>query len=74
MGSSLISTRKAENETPGSNVSEVRATSTVVGTNSQAKVDSFCPFYKVLTLQIAYLMSAIPNQNLSKNHECNSFK
>ena len=70
----VMAARKAETETPGSNVSEVRAKSTVVGINSQAKVTSSDPPYEVLTQQIAYLMSAITNQNLGKNNECNRSK
>ena len=68
--------RKAERETPGSSVSEARAKSAVVGTASasQVKVASSDPPYEALTQQIAYLMSAITNQNLSKNKECNGSK
>ena len=69
-----MAARKAETETPGSNVSEARARSTVVGTDLQAKVASPNPPYKVLTQQIAYLMPAMTNQNLSKNNECNGSK
>ena len=62
----VMAARKAETETPGSNVSEARAKSTVVGTNSQAKVASSDPPYEACTHQIAYLMSTITNQNSSK--------
>ena len=63
-----MAARKAENETPGSNVSEARAKSAVVGADFQAKVASSNPPYEALTQQIAYLMSAITNQNSSKNN------
>ena len=69
-----MAVRKAETETPGSNVSKARAKSAVVGTDLQAKVASSGPLYEALTQQIAYLMSAITNQNLSKNNECNGCK
>ena len=66
--------RKAETETPGSSVTEARAKSTVVGTdtNLQVKGASSEPSYEALTQQIAYLMSAFTNQtpqNLNKNSE-----
>ena len=64
-----MAARKAETETPNGSVSEARAKSAVVGTNSQAKVASSDPPYEALTQQIAYLMSAITNQNSSKNSE-----
>ena len=75
----VMAVRKAETETPGSSVSEARAKSTVVGTDTalQAKVVNSDPSYEVLTQQIAYLMSAITNQtnqNLSKNNGCNGSK
>ena len=41
---------------------------------SQVKVASSDPPYEALTQQIAYLMSAVTNQNLSKNNGCNGFK
>ena len=69
-----MAARKTETETPRSNVSESRAKSAVVGTDSQAKVASSDPPYGALTQQIAYLMSAITNQNSSKNNECNASK
>ena len=68
------SARKAETETPGINVSEARAKSDVVGTDLQARVARSDPLYEALTQQIAYLMSAITNQNSSKNNECNGSK
>ena len=46
----------------------------VVGTDLQARVASFDPHYEAITQQIAYLMSAIINQNSSKNNECNGSK
>ena len=69
----VMAARKAETETPGSNVSEARAKSAVVGTalGLPLKVASSDPPYEALTQQIAYLMSAITNQNLSKNNGCN---
>ena len=71
---SWLAASKAETETPSSNVSEVRARSTVVGTDLQVKVTSSDPPYKAFTQQIAYLKSAITNQNSSKNNECNGSK
>ena len=75
----VMAVRKAEMETPGSSVSEARAKSAVVGTDtaSQAKVASSDPSYEVLTQQIAYLISAVTNQtyqNSSKNNGCNGSK
>ena len=61
-----MAARKAETETPRSNVSEAMAKSAVVGTALQAKVASSDPSYEALIQQIAYLMSAITNQNSSK--------
>ena len=63
----VMAARKVETETPGSNVSEARAKSTVVGIDSNSKGDSSDPSYEVITQQIAYLMSAITNQNKSNN-------
>ena len=57
----VMAARKAETETPGSNVSEARSKSAMVGTASQAKVASSDPPYKALIQQIVYLMSAITN-------------
>ena len=64
--------RKAETETLKSSVSEIRAKSTVVGTDtdSQVKGASSEPSYKAITQKVAYLMSAVThqtNQNLNKN-------
>ena len=70
----VMDVRKADTETSDSDVSKARAKSTVVGTDSQAKVASSDPHYEALMQQIAYLMSAITNQNLSKNNECNGSK
>ena len=55
-------------------MSETRAQSAVVRTNLQVKVASSDPLYEALTQQIAYLMSAITNQNSSKHNECNGSK
>ena len=66
-----MAARKAETETPGHSAPEVRAKSVVVGTDSQPKVASSDPPYEAITQQITYLMSAITNQNLNNNHECN---
>ena len=57
--------RKAETETLGSSVSKIRAKATAVGTDtdSQVKGASSEPSYEVITQQIAYLMSAVTNQN-----------
>ena len=72
----IMAVKKAETETPRGNVSEARAKSSVVGTASawQAKLARSYPPYEALTQQIAYLMSAITNQILSKNNGCNSSK
>ena len=69
----VMAARKAETETPRCSVSEAWAKSTVVGTASalQGKVASSDPPCEALTQQITYLMSAITNQNASKNTECN---
>ena len=69
-----MAARKAETKTPGSTVSKARAKSTVVGTDSQVKVASCDPPYEALTQQIGYLMSAITNQNSSKNNYHNGSK
>ena len=75
----VMAVRKAETETPGSNVSEARAKSAVVGTDTalQAKVASSDPSYEAFTQQIAYLMSVTTNQtnqNLCKNNGHNVSK
>ena len=59
-----MASRKAEVETLRSSVSKGRATSAIVGTNTdlaEAKGSSE-PSYEAITQQIAYLMSAVPNQ------------
>ena len=71
--------RKAETETLGSSVSEVRAKSTVIGadTDPLAKGASSEPSYEVIMQQIAHLMSAVANQtspNPNKNGGCMGFK
>ena len=75
----VMALRKVETETPGSSVSEARAKSAVVGTDtaSQAKEASSEPSYEAFTQQIAYLMSMVTNQtnkNLSKSNGCNDSK
>ena len=60
--------RKVETETPGSSVPEGRATSDVVDIDSKAKEVSSDTPYEVITQQIAYLLSAITNQNPNKNN------
>ena len=60
----VMASRKAEMETLGSGVSEGRAKSAIVGTNTdlaESKASSE-PSYKAITQQIAYLMSAVANQ------------
>ena len=71
--------RKAETATLRSSVSEVRAKSAVVGsdTDSLAKVASSEPSYEEITQKIAYLKSAVANQtspNPNKNVGCTGFK
>ena len=61
-------------ETPGHNESEARDKSTVVGIVTQAKVANSDPLYEALTQQITYLISAITNQNSSKDSEHNGSK
>ena len=68
----VMALRKAETETLGSSVSEVRAKSTVLGadTDSQVTGVSSEPSNEVIMQQIAYLISAVTNQtnlNLNKN-------
>ena len=60
----VMALRKAETETLGSSVSEARAKSAVVGTDTalQVKGASSEPSYEALTQQIAYLMTAVTNQ------------
>ena len=60
----VMASRKAETETLGSSVSEVRAISGVVGAASdvtETKASSE-PSYEAITQKIAYLMSAVANQ------------
>ena len=75
----VMASRKAETETLGSSVSEVRAKSAVVGANtdSSEKKASSEPLYEVIMQQIAYLMSTVANQtnpNLTKTGGCTGFK
>ena len=75
----VMASRKAETETLGSSVSEVRAKSTVVGADTDSHVNRISsePSYEAITQQIAYLMSAVTNQtnlNLNKNGGCAGFK
>ena len=70
----VMALRKAETEKPRSSVSEPRAKSAVVGsdTASQEKGASSEPSHEALTQQIVYLMSTVTNQtnhNLSKSNE-----
>ena len=67
----VIASRKAETDSLGSSVSEVRAKSAVVrsDTDSLAKGASSETSHEVIMQQIAYLMSALANQtspNLKK--------
>ena len=62
-----MASQKAMTETPGSNVSEVRAKSAVLGIDSKSKGASSDPSYEVITQQIAYLVSAIINQYTNNN-------
>ena len=63
-----MAARKAETETPGSDVPEARAKSAVVGIDSKSKGGgSSDPSYEVIMQQIAYLMSTITNQNTNNN-------
>ena len=59
---------KAETETPGSNVPKARAKSGVVKTGFQSKVAKSDPSYEAIMQQIAYIMSAITNQNTNKTN------
>ena len=63
----VMAVRKAETETPGSGVSEVRAKSAVVEIDSQSKRASSEPPYEAIMQQITYLMSTITNQNTNNN-------
>ena len=58
---------------------EVRAKSTVVGTDTDSEVKgaSSEPSFEAITQQITYIMSAVTNQtnqNLNKNGGCTEFK
>ena len=75
----VMASRKAETETLGSSVSEVRVKSAVVGADvdSPEKGASSEPSYEVIMQQIAYLMPVVANQtnlNLNKNGGCTGFK
>ena len=63
----VMAARKAETETPGSDVPEARAKSVVVGIDSKSKGPSSDSSYEVIMQQIAYLMSTITNQNTNNN-------
>ena len=74
-----MASRNAKTETLGSSVSEIRAKATVVGTDtdSQVKGASSEPSHEAVTQQIAYLMSAVTNQNnpsMNKNGGHTGFK
>ena len=60
----VMASRKAETETLGSSVSEARANSAVVGSDTvlQAKGASPESSYEALTQQIAYSMSVVTTQ------------
>ena len=75
----VMALRKAETETLRSSLSEVRAKSAVVGTDtdSSEKMVSSEPSYEAFTQQITYLMSAVANQtnpNMTKTGGCTGFK
>ena len=63
----VMAARKAETETPGSDVPATRAKSAVVEIDSKSKGASSDPSYEVITQQIARLMSAITNQKTNNN-------
>ena len=63
----VMGARKAETETPGSNVPETRAKSAIVESDSKSKGASSDSSYEAITQQIAYLMSTITNQNTNNN-------
>ena len=69
-----MAARKAKTETLGSNVPKARAKSAIVETELQSKATRSDLPYEAITQQIAYLMSAITNHNLSKNNECSISK
>ena len=60
----VMASRKAETETLRSSVSEMRAKSAIVGTDTDSleKGASSEPSYEAIMQQIAYLMSAMANQ------------
>ena len=62
-----MAARKAKIETPGSNVSEVRAKAAIVEIDSKSKGAVLIHLMQVITQQIAYLMTAITNQNTDNN-------
>ena len=59
-----MASQKAETDTLGSSVSKGRVQSSVVGINTDLAEAKACtePSYETITQQIAYLMSAVPNQ------------
>ena len=59
--------RKAETETLESGASDIRAKSAVVELETQPKAIGSESAYEAIMQQIAYLMSAITNQNASNN-------
>ena len=61
----VMAPRKAETETLGSSVSEIRAKAAVVGKDAelQVKEANSETSFEAITRQIAYLMSAVTNQN-----------
>ena len=63
----VIAARKGKTETLGGGVLKARAKSAVVELEPQAKVASSDQSYEAITQQIAYLMSAITNQNANNN-------
>ena len=71
-----MTVRKVETEILRSSVSETRAKSAVMGAASAllAKVASSDPQCEALTQQIAYLMSAVTNQNSRKTNGYNGSK
>ena len=62
-----MAARKVKTEAPGSNVSEARAKSAVVGIDLKSKEGQFWSILWSDPQQIAYLMSAITNQNTNNN-------
>ena len=63
----VMAARKAEIETPGRGVSEVRAKSAVVELATQPNANTSEPQYEAIMQQTAYFMSSITNQNASNN-------